>query len=52
MFSEIIASLKMLHQCRCGTELAQKIKKVQFDISGMGVDEGQVPQIWEAVLAA
>ena len=35
-----------------GIELAYKIKKRQFDISGLGVDEGKVPQIWEAVLAS
>jgi transposase-like protein len=35
-----------------GIELAHKIKKRQFDISGLGVDEGKVPQIWKAVLAS
>ena len=35
-----------------GIELAHKIKKRQFDISGLGVDEGKVPQIWEAVLVS
>ena len=35
-----------------GIELAYKIKKGQFDISGLGVDKGKVPQVWEAVLAA
>jgi transposase-like protein len=35
-----------------GIELAHKIKKGQFDISGLGVDGGKVPQIWEAVLVA
>jgi transposase-like protein len=35
-----------------GIELAHKIKKGQFDISGLGVDKGKVPQAWEAVLAA
>ena len=34
-----------------GIELAQKIKKGQFDISGLGVDEGEDPQIWKVVLA-
>lgn len=33
-----------------GIELAHKIKKMQFDLSGLGVDEGKVPQIWKAVL--
>jgi IS6 family transposase len=35
-----------------GIELAHKIKKGQFNISGLAVDEGKVPQVWEAVLAA
>ncbi|MGA9767846.1 MAG: DDE-type integrase/transposase/recombinase [Blastocatellia bacterium] len=35
-----------------GIELAHKIKKRQFDISRLGVDEGKIPQIWKAVLAA
>ena len=35
-----------------GIELAHKIKKVQFDITGLGVDKAKDPQIWEAVLAA
>ena len=35
-----------------GIELAHKIKKGQFDLSGLGVAEGGVPQIWKAVLAA
>ena len=28
-----------------GIELAHKIKKGQFDLSGLGLDEGKVPQI-------
>jgi transposase-like protein len=35
-----------------GIELGHKIKKGQFDISGLGVDKGKIPQIGEAVLAA
>jgi hypothetical protein len=31
---------------------AHKIKKGQFNISGLEVDKGKVPQIWEVVLAA
>jgi hypothetical protein len=26
-------------------------QKGRFDLSGLGVDEGKVPQIWKAVLA-
>jgi transposase-like protein len=35
-----------------GIELAHKIKKRQFDISGLEVDKRKVPQVWKAVLAA
>ena len=35
-----------------GIELAHKIKKGQFDISGLGLDKGKDPQVWEAVLTA
>jgi hypothetical protein len=36
-----------------GVELAQKIRKGQFDTSGVIVREGvRVPHVWEAVLAA
>ena len=35
-----------------GIELAHKIKKWQFDISGLRVDEGKIPQVWKAVLGA
>ena len=35
-----------------GIELAHKIKKGQFDISGLGVGEEKVTQIWKAVLDA
>ena len=35
-----------------GIELAHKIKKGQFDISGLGIDEGKIPQVWKAVLGA
>jgi transposase-like protein len=35
-----------------GIELAHKIKNGQFDITGLGVDKGKDPQIWEAVLAS
>jgi hypothetical protein len=36
-----------------GIELAQKIRKGQFDTSGVIVREGaRVPHMWEAVLAA
>ena len=35
-----------------GIELAHKIRKGQFDISRLGVEEGKVPQIWKAVLGA
>jgi len=29
-----------------GIELAHKIKKEQFDISGLRIDKGKDPQIW------
>lgn len=35
-----------------GIELAQKIKKEQFDIAGLGRVGARMPQIWEAILAA
>jgi len=35
-----------------GIELAHKIKKGQFDISGLEVGEEKVTQVWKAVLAA
>ena len=35
-----------------GIELAHKIRKRQFDTSVLKVDEGRVPEVWEAVLAA
>nr|QEO74466.1 hypothetical protein [uncultured bacterium] len=36
-----------------GIELAQKLRKGQFDTSGVIVREGaRVPHVWEAVLAA
>jgi transposase-like protein len=35
-----------------GIELAHKIRKRQFDISILGVDEVGVPEVCEAVLAA
>ena len=35
-----------------GIELAHKIKKGQFDITGLGLDKWKVPQVREAVLAA
>jgi transposase-like protein len=35
-----------------GIELAHKIKKGQFDISILGVDEVGVPEVWEAVMAS
>jgi putative transposase len=35
-----------------GIELAHKIKKGQYDITGLEVDKGKDPQIWEAVLAS
>ena len=34
-----------------GIELAHKIKKGQFDLSGLGADKMKVPLIWGAVLA-
>lgn len=35
-----------------GIELVHKIRKRQFDISVLGVDEERVPEVWEVVLAA
>ncbi|HYX72220.1 MAG TPA: hypothetical protein VE732_05575 [Nitrososphaera sp.] len=35
-----------------GIELAEKIKKGQFDITGLELDKRKVPRVWEAVLAA
>jgi hypothetical protein len=35
-----------------GVELAQKIRKGQFDISSINRVGAGVPQVWEAVLAA
>ena len=35
-----------------GIELAHKIKKGQFDITGLELDKWKVPRVWEAVLAA
>jgi transposase-like protein len=35
-----------------GIELAHKIKKGQFDITGLELHKWKVPQVWEAVLAA
>jgi hypothetical protein len=35
-----------------GIELAQEIRKVQFDTSAMTTKEGtRVPQVWDVVLA-
>jgi len=35
-----------------GIELASKIKKGQFDTSGITSSGALIPQVWEAVLAA